>query len=110
MREAGVWLQPGEYYACTEEERKHQFSYLETLQKARSSGFLQATQCYISPIPRDFEEVVTSAGGQATAPAERLYVVADLKTKEAQDLRLWASLSWSGCVGVSFDRSWYRRK
>ena len=94
---AGVWLQPGEYYACTaEEERKHQFSYLETLQKARSSGFLQATQFYISPTvrpaPRDFEEVVTSAGGKAlakrpTAPAERLYVVADLKTKEAQDLQ-----------------------
>lgn len=94
---AGEWLPSREYYACTaEEERKHQFSYLETLQKARNNGFLQTTQFYISPTvrpaPRDFEEVVTSAGGKAltkrpAAPAERLYVVADLKAREAEDLK-----------------------
>lgn len=94
---AGNWLPAEDFYACTaDDERKHTFSYRDTLQKARTSGFLVASQFYISPSvrpsSRDFEEVVTSAGGKAlpkrpSAPVPQLYIVADLKSKDAEDLK-----------------------
>ena len=94
---AGEWLPAGEYYACTkEDERKHRFVYAETLKKARNGGFLTNYTFYISPSvrpsPRDFEEVVTSAGGKTltkrpAAVMPGLFVVTEGKSQEADELR-----------------------